>query len=85
MIENFDNWLCRCSALGNVVTASGKLTDGAKTFLLDTFIGEVQGVRKEAYGKALDKGIACEDDGLKMVNDIFYHDRFVAKIKEPKK
>lgn len=83
MIKSFDNFKFRCSALGNIVTASGKLTDGAKTHLLEVFIGEMYGVRKEIYGKALDKGIACEQDGFKMLNDTLYPERFIEKIKEP--
>lgn len=83
-MEKFDNWLCRCSAVGNIVTKSGKLTQGAMTYLDEVFIEAVDGVRKEAYGKALDKGIACEEDGFKVLNDVFYRGRFVAKVKEPK-
>lgn len=81
MIENFDNWKCRASAMGNIVTKSGKVTDGMITFLGEVFIGEVYGVRKEAYGKALDKGVACEEDGFAMLN-LLYPDNFIQKIKE---
>ncbi|MFA9219860.1 MAG: hypothetical protein ACEQSL_01595 [Sediminibacterium sp.] len=83
MITNFDNYKFRCSALGNIVTKSGKLTDGAKTYLQDCFIGEIYGVRKEAYGRALEKGIACEQDGLKMLNQTLYPETFISKIEEP--
>ena len=82
-MKNFDNYLFRCSALGNIVTKSGKLTDGAKTYLLECFIGEIYGVKKEAYGKALEKGVACEQDGFKMLNDALYPERFIAKIDAP--
>lgn len=82
-IENFDNWVCRASALGKIISKSGKMTDGVKTFLNEVFIGEIYGVRKEAYGKALEKGIACEEDGFKLMNDALYPDKFIAKIKEP--
>lgn len=83
-MKNFDNFLFRCSALGNVVTASGKLTDGAKTYLKECFIGKIYGVRKEAYGKALEKGVACEQDGLGLLNKTLYKGRFVAKVDETK-
>jgi len=79
---NFDNYLFRCSALGNVVTANGKITQGAETYLKELFIGAMYGVRREAYGKALEKGVATEQDGLKMLNQTLYPDRFVAKISE---
>lgn len=80
----FNNYQFRCSAIGNIVTDSGKLTVGAKTYLKEAFIGEIHGVKKEAYGKALDKGVACEEDGFKMLNDVIYPGRFVAKEKEPR-
>src|SRR6187402_2782883 len=85
MKTNFDNYLFRCSALGNVVTANGKITQGAETYLKELFIGELYKVRKEAYGMALEKGIACEQDGFKMLNTALYPERFVAKIPESKK
>lgn len=79
---NFDNYKFRCSQLGKIVTKSGKLTDGARTYLTECFIEAIYGVRKEAYGKALEKGIACEQDGLKLLNDTLYPGRFVKKITE---
>jgi len=85
MKTNFDNYLFRCSALGNVVTPNGKLTQGAETYLKELFIGELYKVRKEAYGTALEKGIACEQDGFKMLNTALYPDRFVAKVPESKR
>lgn len=81
---NFDKHLFRASAIGNIITKDGTLTVGAKTFLMDVFIGEVYGVQKEAYGKALEKGVACEQDGLKMLNDTLYPGRFVKKIADGK-
>jgi hypothetical protein len=81
---HFDNWLCRCSGLGKIISKSGKLTQTTMTYLDDVFVAEIYGTRKEIYGKALDKGIACEDDGFKMLGDIFYKGRFIAKVKEPK-
>lgn len=80
----FDNWVCRCSALGNIISKRGKLTQTNMTYLDEVFISEIYGTRREAYGKALEKGIACEEDGFKMLNDVFYKGRFVAKVKEPK-
>lgn len=83
MITTFENYKFRCSALGNIVTKSGKLTDGTKTHLQECFIGEIYGVRKEAYGRALEKGVATEQDGFKLLNDTLYPHRFISKIKEP--
>lgn len=78
---NFDNYKFRCSGLGNIVTASGKLTEGAKTYLKEIFIEEMYGIRKEAYGKALDKGIACEQDGFELLNKTLYPGRFIHNVK----
>jgi hypothetical protein len=80
-----NNFLFRCSSLGNIVTKSGKLTDGAKTYISDCFIGELYGVKKEAYGKALEKGIATEQDIMQLINDAIYPGQFVAKITEGKR
>lgn len=83
MITNFETYKFRCSALGNIITKSGKLTDGAKTYLQECFITEIYGVRKEAYGRALEKGIATEQDGFNLLNKTLYPERFIEKIKEP--
>lgn len=98
MIQNFDNWKCRCSALGKIMPTeasetpkkdgsprknAGKMSKETITYLQEVFIGEIHGVQKEAYGRQLDKGVACEDDSFKMINELFYPGRFIAKIKEP--
>lgn len=84
MANYFDNYLFRCSALGNIISKSGKLTDGIKTYLQECFIGEIYGVRKEAYGKALEKGVLCEEDGISMLQNI-YPGQLLLKNKEEKK
>lgn len=81
-MENFNTWVCRASAMGKIISKSGKMTEGIMTYLTETFIGEIYGVQKEAYGKALEKGIACEEDGFNMVN-LLYPGKFISKIKEP--
>jgi len=80
----FDDWECRCSALGNIMSKSGKLTDANKTFLLDVFIGTIYGVRKEAYGKALEKGKYCEEDGISMIGATLLRGQLPIKNKERK-
>lgn len=82
-MKRFDNYLFRASSIGNIISKSGNITDSIMTYLNDIFIGEIFGVKKEAYGKALEKGITCEQDGFKMLNDIFYPNLFVKKEKEP--
>jgi hypothetical protein len=83
-MNNYDNYLFRCSALGNIVTKSGKITDGFLTYVTECWIGEKWGVTKEAYGKALEKGIAVEEDIIQLINDCIYRGQFVAKVRESK-
>lgn len=83
MENKFSNYKFRCSALGNIISKSGKLTDGVKTYVQECFIGEIYGVRKEAYGKALEKGVLCEEDGISMLQNI-YPGQLLIKNKEEK-
>lgn len=80
----FSNYKFRCSALGKIVSKSGQFTDGNKTYIEEVFIGELYGVRKEAYGKALEKGKYCEEDGITMLNKAIYPESIVIKNKERK-
>jgi hypothetical protein len=82
MRDKISNFKFRSSALGNIITKSGKLTDGAKTYINDCFIGLIYNVKKEAYGKALDKGIATEEDVIKLINDSIYKGQLLIKVKE---
>ena len=76
---DFSNYKFRCSALGNIVSKSGKFTDGNKTYIEEVFIGELYGVRKESYGKAIEKGKYCEEDGITMLNKAIYPGSIVIK------
>jgi hypothetical protein len=81
---NIQNYKFRASALGNIVTKSGKLTDKAKTYIQECYIGLKWGVKKEAYGRALEKGIATEQDIIQLINETIYKGDFVTKVKESK-
>ncbi|MDA3614682.1 hypothetical protein [Polluticaenibacter yanchengensis] len=81
----FDNYEFRCSALGKIVSKSGKLTDGVKTYLEDLFIGETYSTKKDAYGKALDKGRFCEEEGITMLSNTLLKGQLVLKNKERKR
>lgn len=76
---DFSKYKFRCSALGNIVTKSGKLTDGAKTYLLDCFIGEVYGIRKDIQSKYLEKGKYCEQDGITLLQNTLYVGKLLVK------
>lgn len=81
----FDDYLFRCSSLGKIVSKSGKMTDTIKSYLLELFIEEIYGVRKDIFGKALDKGIFCEEDGITMLQNTLLRGNLVIKNKERKK
>lgn len=72
----------RCSALGKIVSKSGKLTDTNKTYIQECFIGDKYKVHKEITSKYLDKGIACETEGLTLFNEAFYPSKLVLKNKK---
>lgn len=79
---DFSNFKFRCSALGNLVSASGQLTDSNKTFIRDTHIGAVYNIQKEITSKYFEKGIMCEMDGIKFIKDVFYPNDYVPKNTE---
>lgn len=83
-MSKYDNYLFRCSELGNIVTKSGKLTQGAQTYISQCFVEAETGKRKRAFGKALEKGVATEQDIIQLINNVIYPDRFVARETESK-
>jgi len=62
-----------------------ELSEGVKTYLQELFIGEIYGTRKEAFGKALDKGVFCEEDGITMIGNTLLKGELVLKNKERKR
>lgn len=83
-MAKFDNYKFRCSALGKIVSKSGSFTEGNKTYIEEVFIGEIYNRKKEAYGRALDKGVLCEEDGITMLNNTIYKGQLLIKNKERK-
>jgi hypothetical protein len=79
---NFDNYLFRASAIGKIISKSGKLTDGVKTYLEELFIGQLYDVQKEIGSKYFDKGISCEQDGLDLLSKTLFKGLFAGKNKE---
>lgn len=72
----------RCSALGKIVSKSGKLTDGVKTYLQEVFISEVYGVTKDVNSKYFEKGKYCEEEGITLLNECLYPNNILVKNKE---
>lgn len=81
---DFSNYKFRCSALGNLVSASGKFTDGNKTYIREVFIGALNNVRKEVTSKYFEKGLFEEESGISLLNDTLYRGQLCVKNKERK-
>lgn len=81
---NFDNYKFRCSALGKIVSKSGKFTDGNKTYIEEVFNGEVYNVRKEITSKYFEKGLFEEESGITLLNKTLYPKSIIVKNKERK-
>ena len=80
-MRTFNDFKFRCSALGKVISKSGKLTEYNKTYIKECFIGDVYKVQKDIQSKYFEKGIACEQDGLQMLNDVLYKGQYLPKNK----
>ncbi len=81
---NFDNYIFRASALGNIVSKSGKFTDGNKTYIEETFVGAIHNVRKEISSKYMEKGLFEEESGITLLNQTIYPKSILVKNKERK-
>lgn len=79
MLTNFDNFEFRCSALGKIVSKSGKLTDGVKTELKKIFVEALSGYHEDVYSKAFDKGLYCEEDAITMLGQTLMKGRLLMK------
>lgn len=82
-MARFDQFEFRCSGLDKIWN-DGKLTVANITFLIELFVQEVDGVRKDINSKYFEKGKYCEMDGVKLIKDCFYPENFVTKNKERK-
>jgi hypothetical protein len=81
---DFTNYKFRCSALGNIVSKSGKFTDGNKTYIDEVFAGIVHNCRKEVNSKFFEKGLFEEESGITLLNQTLYKNSLVLKNKERK-
>lgn len=80
----FDNYEFRCSALGKIMSSKGELTQSNKTYLLECFVGEIYGIRKEITSKYFEKGNLTEQDGLTLLNKALYKGNLLIKNTERK-
>lgn len=80
----FDNYEFRCSSLGKIHSSDGTLTQTNKTFLIELFVQEVDGIRKDISSKYFEKGTFNEVDGVQLINEALYPDHFLTKNTERK-
>ena len=70
--------LIRCSQLGQLMTEpkskadkdAGNLSETAKTLMLEIFLWEKYGYKERVMTDAMMKGLLCEQDSMKLVQDV---------------
>jgi hypothetical protein len=83
MAGRFDAFKFRASALGHIMTASGKITDGCATYLQELFIGETYGIKKEVSSMYFEKGNYMEQDGITLLQKTLYPNNLLLKNRKP--
>lgn len=75
---DFSNWKSRSHNLGDII-AKEKGRGGHLTAIKDIWIKERYGLERRINSKYLDKGIACESEGIEMLKKVFYPNDYVSK------
>jgi hypothetical protein len=83
-MARYDNYLFRCSALGKIVSKSGKFTETTKSYLQELFIEDIYGVRKQIHSKYFEKGLFEEESGITLLNETLYKGKLILKNKTRK-
>jgi hypothetical protein len=83
---NFDKYLVHPHCLGTFITPTGKIANNetARKKVLELFIEETTGKRKEIKSKYLTKGTICEPEGFAMLQKTLYPDAGFLKKPERK-
>lgn len=76
-----EDYLFRCSELGKIIPKP-KGRGGEKTAIQELYIQQVEGVEKNITSKFFDKGTACEQDALDLLQRTLLRGKFVAKNKK---
>lgn len=79
---DFSTYTFRSHQFGKIVGASGKMTDGNKTYLRELFAGAVNNTRKQVSSKYFEKGLFEEESGITLLNQTLYKGKLVTKNKE---
>lgn len=79
MSSKFDNYTFRASGLGNIISKSGKLTQGVQSHLLELFVEKTYKTRKEITSKYFEKGVLNEIDAIALINRTLHPNLFLSK------
>jgi hypothetical protein len=69
----FSEYKFRCSSLGSIMSASGKITQGNITELKKIYHAQIKGFKEEISSKYFEKGKFCEEDGISMLQKTIFH------------
>jgi hypothetical protein len=75
---NFDNWKCRASAVGSIMTQPqakeakerGDLSESAKKYLYKAYAQDIWGKKTDLFNKYIAKGVQVEDLSIALLNEI---------------
>lgn len=81
---NFENYEFRCSAIGKILSKSGKFTDGNKTYIEEVFAGVIHNVQKEINSKFFEKGLFEEESGITLLQNTLHKGELILKNKQRK-
>jgi hypothetical protein len=73
-IENFDNYLFRCSSLSDIIPnqKTKELTKTIRSAIRKKFVEKITDTRKDIHSKYLDKGVSCEPESTKLLQTTIY-------------
>lgn len=74
----FENYKFRCHSIGSLMTApklkadkeAGNLSETTKTYLMEIYINEKYGRKKDISNKYIEKGLMVEDEAIQMYSRI---------------
>lgn len=78
---DFSKWISRSHNLGDIIPKE-KGRGGHLTAIREIWIKERYGLESRISSKYLDKGIACESEGVEMLKKVFYPNDYVSKNRE---
>lgn len=82
---NFDNWKCRCSAIGQIMSKSGKITQGVETYLKQEYNSIARGFYEEFTSKYTDKGHYSQEQTADVLQSFVFDNKLLIKSNDVRK